>query len=53
MTDSAQLPPEEEKAAEVESYGGVPMTEEELGQVWTTTAGDTAPATTGGQEPPD
>ena len=53
MTDSAQLPPEEEKAAEVESYGGVPMTEEELGQVWTTSGGETEPAATTEQEPPD
>ena len=35
MTESTpSMSEEQEKAAEVESYGGVPMTEQELGQVW-------------------
>lgn len=36
MTESTSGRSEEqEKAAEVESYGGVPMSEKELGEVWT------------------
>ena len=48
MTDAAQLPPEEEKAARVESYGGVPISEEELGRVW-----ETEDPAASSPEPPD
>lgn len=45
MTESTSgMSEEQEKAAEVESYGGVPMSEQELGEVWTAPEADVTAA---------